>query len=115
MTVALRHQREESTAQAERLQAQTDRLRTILIMTREIAGSLNTRYVVDSTVQAAVAVTDGRVLLWLIDEDGSGLELASDSERGAIPPSSLARVSRTLPSAARTVRSATSSSERSAA
>lgn len=86
MTVALRHQREESFAQAERLQAQTDRLRTILIMTREIAGSLNTRYVVDSTVQAAVAVTNGRVLLWLLDEDGSGLELAYDSERGAIPP-----------------------------
>ncbi|MEJ2869723.1 sensor domain-containing diguanylate cyclase [Actinomycetospora sp. OC33-EN08] len=86
MTVALRHQREETMAQAERLQAQTDRLRTILIMTREIAGSLNTRYVVDSTVQAAVAVTDGRVLLWLLDDDGSGLELAYDSERGAIPP-----------------------------
>ena len=86
MTVALRHQHEETTAQAERLQAQTDRLRTILIMTREIAGSLNTRYVVDSTVQAAVAVTDGRVLLWLLDEDGSGLELAYDSSRGAVPP-----------------------------
>lgn len=86
MTVALRRQREESVAQAERLQAQTDRLRTILIMTREIAGSLNTRYVIDSTVQAAVAVTDGRVLLWLLDEDGSGLELAYDSERGAVPP-----------------------------
>lgn len=86
MTVALRHQHEEATAQAERLQAQTDRLRTILIMTREIAGSLNTRYVVDSTVQAAVAVTDGRVMLWLLDEDGAGLELAHDSERGAVPP-----------------------------
>ncbi|MFC5060832.1 diguanylate cyclase domain-containing protein [Actinomycetospora atypica] len=86
MTVALRHQHEETMAQAERLQAQTDRLRTILIMTREIAGSLNTRYVVDSTVQAAVAVTDGRVLLWLLDEDGSGLELAYDSTRGAVAP-----------------------------
>jgi diguanylate cyclase (GGDEF)-like protein len=41
---------------------------------------------VDSTVQAAVAVTDGRVMLWLLDEDGSGLELAYDSERGAVPP-----------------------------
>src|ERR1700712_4202400 len=55
-------------------------------MTREIAGSLNTRYVIDSTVQAAVAVTDGRVLVWLLDEDGSGLELAYDSSRGAVPP-----------------------------
>jgi diguanylate cyclase (GGDEF)-like protein len=86
MTVALRRQREESGAQAERLQAQTDRLRTILIMTREIAGSLNTRYVIDSTVQAAVAVTDGRVMLWLLDDDGHGLELAYDSERGTVPP-----------------------------
>ena len=86
MTVALRRQREESHAQAERLQAQTDRLRTILIMTREIAGSLNTRYVIDSTVQAAVAVTNGRVLLWLLEEDGAGLELAYDSDRGAVPP-----------------------------
>lgn len=86
MTVALRRQREEAAAQAERLQAQTDRLRTILIMTREIAGSLNTRYVIDSTVQAAVAVTDGRVLLWLLEEDGSGLELAYDSDRGAVAP-----------------------------
>src|ERR1700712_2357210 len=55
-------------------------------MTREIAGSLNTRYVIDSTVQATVAVTDGRVLLWLLDEEGSGLELAYDSSRGAVPP-----------------------------
>lgn len=86
MTVALRRQREETGAQAERLQSQTDRLRTILIMAREIAGSLNTRYVIDSTVQAAVAVTDGRVLLWLLDEDGSGLELAYDSDRGAASP-----------------------------
>ncbi|MFC5137121.1 diguanylate cyclase domain-containing protein [Actinomycetospora rhizophila] len=86
MTVALRRQREEAAAQAERLQSQTDRLRTILIMTREIAGSLNTRYVIDSTVQAAVAVTDGRVLLWLLEEDGNGLELAYDSDRGAVSP-----------------------------
>jgi diguanylate cyclase (GGDEF)-like protein len=86
MTVALRRQREEAAAQAERLQAQTDRLRTILIMTREIAGSLNTRYVIDSTVQAAVAVTDGRVLLWLLEEDGNGLELAYDSDRGPVAP-----------------------------
>jgi len=86
MTVALRRQREEAGAQAERLQSQTDRLRTILIMAREIAGSLNTRYVIDSTVQAAVAVTDGRVLLWLLEEDGTGLELAYDSDRGAVAP-----------------------------
>ena len=86
MTVALRRQREEAAAQAERLQIQTDRLRTILIMAREIAGSLNTRYVIDSTVQAGVAVTDGRVLLWLLEEAGSGLELAYDSDRGAVAP-----------------------------
>ena len=86
MTVALRAQRDETAAQAERLQVRTDRLRTILIMTREIAGSLNTRYVVDATVQAAVAVTDGRVMLWLVLEDGTALELAHDSDRGSVSP-----------------------------
>jgi diguanylate cyclase (GGDEF)-like protein len=86
MTVALRGRREQTATQAERLQAQTDRLRTILIMAREIAGSLNIRYVLDSTVQAAVAVTDGRVLLWLVDEESGGLELAQDSDRGAVAP-----------------------------
>ncbi|GLZ48407.1 hypothetical protein Acsp06_45920 [Actinomycetospora sp. NBRC 106375] len=86
MTVALARQREETSVQAERLQAQTDRLRTILIMTREIAGSLDIRHVVDSTVQAAVAVADGRVLLWLLEDDGAGLELVYDSDRGAAAP-----------------------------
>ncbi|MEJ2887189.1 sensor domain-containing diguanylate cyclase [Actinomycetospora aeridis] len=86
MTIALRGQHEETAAQAERLQVRTERLRTILIMTREIAGSLNTRYVIDATVQAAVAVTDGRVLLWLVLEDGSALELAHDSDRGQLSP-----------------------------
>ncbi|GAA4913519.1 diguanylate cyclase (GGDEF)-like protein [Actinomycetospora succinea] len=86
MTVALRKERDETAAQAERLQVRTERLRTILIMTREIAGSLNTRYVVDATVQAAVAVTDGRVLLWLVLDDGSALELAHDSDRGSVSP-----------------------------
>ncbi|MDD7937219.1 sensor domain-containing diguanylate cyclase [Actinomycetospora lutea] len=86
MTVALRRQQEETAAQAERLQVRTDRLRTILIMTREIAGSLNTRYVIDATVQAAVAVTDGRVLLWLLLDDGTALELAHDSDRGSVSP-----------------------------
>jgi diguanylate cyclase (GGDEF)-like protein len=86
MTVALRGQSEQTASQARRLQAQTDRLRTILVMTREIAGSLNVRYVLESTVQAAVAVTEGRVLLWLLDEDGNSLELAHDSERGAVAP-----------------------------
>jgi diguanylate cyclase (GGDEF)-like protein len=86
MTVALRGQREQAATQAERLQAQTDRLRTIVIMTREIAGTLNTRHVVTSTVEAAVAVTEGRVLLWLLEEDGNDLELAYDSERGAVSP-----------------------------
>ena len=86
MTRALRRQREDSAAQAGRLHAQGDGLRTVLKMAREIAGSLNTRYVVGSTVEATETITGGPVRLWLLDEEGGGLELAFESGRGPVPP-----------------------------
>jgi diguanylate cyclase (GGDEF)-like protein len=59
------------------------RLRQILAMAREIGGSLNVRYVVESVGAAALHVGDyERVLVWLLAEDERSLRLAHDTSTG---------------------------------
>ncbi len=86
MITNLRREREESEAHANRLIAQTERLRTILVMAREIGGSLNVRYVSETTVQAVVRLTGGPALLWMVDDEHVGLQVAHDSRRGPVLP-----------------------------
>ncbi len=60
---------------------QTERLRRILSMAREIAGSLSLKYVLNAVATSAVSISDfPRVLIWLGEADDSQtLTLAYDS------------------------------------
>jgi diguanylate cyclase (GGDEF)-like protein len=61
----------------------SSRLRHILAMAREIGGSLNMRYVVESVGTAALHLGDyRRVLVWLLAEDELSLRLSHDTSSG---------------------------------
>jgi diguanylate cyclase (GGDEF)-like protein len=58
-------------AAQERIEAQSDQLRAILAMSREISGSLNLGYVLEAVATAATTVSGfPRVIIWLTDDDG---------------------------------------------
>jgi diguanylate cyclase (GGDEF)-like protein len=65
----------------------SSRLRHILAMAREIGGSLNMRYVVESVGTAALHLGDyRRVLVWLLAEDELSLRLSHDTSSGHARP-----------------------------
>jgi diguanylate cyclase (GGDEF)-like protein len=68
-------------AAQERVEAQTEQLRTILAMSREISGSLHLAYVLDAVAEAATRVSGfPRVVIWFTDDDsGSTLSGVYDS------------------------------------
>jgi diguanylate cyclase (GGDEF)-like protein len=58
-------------AAQERVEAQSDQLRAILAMSREISGSLNLGYVLEAVATAATTISRfPRVVIWLTDDDG---------------------------------------------
>ena len=81
MAVSLRESRTLAEARERHVQDQAARLRTILKMVREIGGSLNLRYVLESVVTGVSTVTGAeRVVVWLISEHEAALLPAHDSD-----------------------------------
>ncbi len=63
--------------------AQSERLHGILLMVREIGGSLNLRYVMVSVVEAVAGLESvQRTVVWLVDEDRATVVPQWDSEGG---------------------------------
>jgi diguanylate cyclase (GGDEF)-like protein len=87
MAASLRESRVLAEARERHVQDQAARLRTILKMVREIGGSLNLRYVLESVVTGVSTVTGAeRVVVWLISEHEAALLPAHDSEPEAADP-----------------------------
>ena len=81
MAASLRESRAIADARDRHVQDQSARLRTILKMVREIGGSLNLRYVLESVVTGVSTVTGAeRVVVWLISEHEAALLPAHDSD-----------------------------------
>jgi diguanylate cyclase (GGDEF)-like protein len=60
--------------------AQSERLRQVLTLAREVAGSLNLRYVLDAVMATSRAVGGfDRVRVWLLDDEATVLTLTVDS------------------------------------
>ncbi len=65
------------------IEAQNLRLQGILSMVREIGGSLNLRYVLIAITDAAIAIASvDRVAVWLVTDDGLGIESRWDTAIG---------------------------------
>ncbi len=65
--------------------AQADRLHRILLMVREIGGSLNLRYVMVSVVDAIAGLSSvQRTVVWLVDDERATVIPQWDSEHGAV-------------------------------
>ncbi|MEO7744705.1 MAG: diguanylate cyclase [Actinomycetota bacterium] len=65
------------------IEAQNLRLQGILSMVREIGGSLNLRYVLIAITDAAIAIAAvDRVAVWLVTDDGLGIESRWDTAIG---------------------------------
>lgn len=87
MAASLRESRVVAEARERHVQDQAARLRTILKMVREIGGSLNLRYVLESVVTGVSTVTGAeRVVVWLISEHEAALLPAHDSDPEASDP-----------------------------
>jgi diguanylate cyclase (GGDEF)-like protein len=87
MAASLREAREVAIARERHVQEQSARLRTILKMVREIGGSLNLKYVLESVVDGVSTVTTAeRVVVWLVSEHEASLLPAHDSDPEAADP-----------------------------
>jgi diguanylate cyclase (GGDEF)-like protein len=87
MAASLREAREVAIARERHVQDQSARLRTILKMVREIGGSLNLKYVLESVVDGVSTVTTAeRVVVWLVSEHEASLLPAHDSDPEAADP-----------------------------
>ncbi len=83
MTAALGLARTAAADRDQLIAAQNTRLQGILSMVREIGGSLNLRYVLISITDAALAIAAvDRVAVWLVTDDGLGIESRWDSATG---------------------------------
>ncbi|MGH8999684.1 MAG: CHASE3 domain-containing protein, partial [Acidimicrobiia bacterium] len=72
---ALAGARSRSEEQAAQLAARARQLSQVLRLAREVAGSLNLRYVLRGVCTAAAAISDGaRVVVWLRDDGGQQVE-----------------------------------------
>jgi len=81
MSDSLRQARATASAREQHIHDQSTRLRNILKMVREIGGSLNLKYVLESVVEG-VATTTGarRVVVWLVSDNEATLVPAHDSD-----------------------------------
>lgn len=80
-------------AQGEQLRRQNRQLGQVLRFAREVAGSLNLRYVIRGLCSAASNITGSeRVVVWLRSSDGQTLEAFADSSGPALEPIGLDRV-----------------------
>lgn len=76
----LRTSRRLAADRAEQLAARARQLHEVVAFARDVAGRLNLRYVLRGVSEAASAVAGrGRVLVWLMDEDGEELTACADS------------------------------------
>jgi diguanylate cyclase (GGDEF)-like protein len=81
MSDSLAQARSTATARERHIHDQSARLRSILKMVREIGGSLNLKYVLESVVDG-VATTTGaqRVVVWLVGENEATIVPTHDSD-----------------------------------
>ncbi|MBV8980700.1 MAG: diguanylate cyclase [Acidimicrobiia bacterium] len=80
MTEALAEARRLSEARQEELAEQAERLNRVLTMSREVAGSLNLKYVLRAVVTSTVSLGPfTKVVVWLLDEPETRLYVAYDS------------------------------------
>jgi diguanylate cyclase (GGDEF)-like protein len=81
MALSLRESRALAEQREEHVHDQSARLRSILKMVREIGGSLNLKYVLESVVDGVSTVTSAqRVVVWLVSEHEATLLPAHDSD-----------------------------------
>ncbi|WP_460447193.1 diguanylate cyclase [Angustibacter aerolatus] len=82
MTRALAESRDRTASREQQVREQSQQLRSILAMVREIGGSLNLEYVVDAVVEgvARIARAD-RAVIWLVSPDGGSLVPAQGARR----------------------------------
>ncbi len=86
MTTALHLARSAAADRDQVIEAQNARLQGILSMVREIGGSLNLRYVLTAITDAAIGIASvDRVAVWLVTDDGLGIESRWDSAAGGPP------------------------------
>lgn len=70
MTTALAYELTQSQARRDELDAQAVKLRLVLALAREIAGSLSLRYILEAVAHAGTRITGyERATLWLMGED----------------------------------------------
>ena len=73
--------------QGDQLRAQNRQLGQVLRFAREVAGSLNLRYVIRGLCSATTNITDSdRVVVWLRSTDDQTLEAIADSSGPALEP-----------------------------
>jgi diguanylate cyclase (GGDEF)-like protein len=72
--------------QAERIATHNRQLAQVLRFAREVAGSLNLRYVLRGLCSAAGEIARARVVVWLRTEDGDHLEAVADSDGPDLAP-----------------------------
>jgi len=81
---ALREAQTRERARQDDLERQSDKLTRILGMAREIAGSLNLRYVLQAVGASAVSVGDfDRVRVWILDDKAETIRVAHRSDGAA--------------------------------
>lgn len=79
--------RAELQAQSERANVHNRQLGQVLRFAREVAGSLNLRYVLRGLCTAAVGIAGSdRVVVWIRSEDGAVLDAVADSAGPALEP-----------------------------
>ena len=83
----------EASARAEELRAQNDQLAEVLKFAREVAGSLNLRYVLRGLCTATSAISGGRrVIIWLRPPDVAQVEAVADTDGPQLAPVGLAPI-----------------------
>ena len=84
---ALAHARARTEEQTAQLAARGRQQSEVLRLAREVAGSLNLRYVLRGVCTAAAAITEGaRVVVWLRDDQGQAVEAFADSAGPDLKP-----------------------------
>ena len=81
MTHALKAERALSSQRENEIREQSERLRQIVAMSRDVAGSLSLRYVVQAVAISARVVTEfPRIVVWLVDESKGNLRPVYDTD-----------------------------------
>jgi CHASE3 domain sensor protein len=82
---ALAAARDHEEERSGRVLAQNRHLAQVLRLAREVAGSLNLRYILRGVCDAASSITDRRVVVWLRDDDGDLIPRADTAGPGLEP------------------------------